>query len=126
MVDYAEPLRFPTDNRLHGRSASSPLEGGFFRHGFSSSRTIGGRLRAFIVLAEVLAKLACELPEEHDRSLSLWTCAELARALVLQGLVPSISPQTVQRLLADQRLRPWRVHLGSIPECREIKPSPTR
>lgn len=57
-----------------------------------------------------LVKLACQLPEEHDRSLSLWTCAELARALVLQGLVQAISPQTVQRLLADQRLRPWRVH----------------
>jgi hypothetical protein len=57
-----------------------------------------------------LVKLACELPEEHDRSLSLWTCAELARALVLQGLVESISAQTVQRLLWTQRLRPWRVH----------------
>lgn len=43
-----------------------------------------------------LVKLACELPEQHDRSLSLWTCAELARALVLGGLVDSISPQTVR------------------------------
>lgn len=57
-----------------------------------------------------LVKLACELPEQHDRSLSLWTCAELARALVLGGLVPSISPQTVQRLLAPQRLQPWPVY----------------
>ena len=57
-----------------------------------------------------LVKLACELPEDHDRSLSLWTCAELARSLVLAGLVDAISPQSVQRLLADQKLRPWRVH----------------
>ena len=62
------------------------------------------------VVTTHLVKLACELPEDHDRSLSLWTCAELARSLVLLGRVDSISPQTVQRLLADQRLRPWRVH----------------
>lgn len=62
------------------------------------------------VVTTHLVKLACELPEDHDRSLSLWTCAELARALVLEGRVEAISPQTVQRLLADQRLRPWRVH----------------
>lgn len=67
------------------------------------------------VVTTHLVKLACELPEEQGRSLSLWTCAELARALVLQGLVDSISPQTVQRMLAEQRLRPWRVHHGLAP-----------
>lgn len=62
------------------------------------------------VVTTHLIKLACELPEDQGRSLSLWTCAELARALVLAGRVESISAQTVQRLLAEQRLRPWRVH----------------
>jgi hypothetical protein len=62
------------------------------------------------VVTTHLVKLACDLPEDHDRSLSLWTCAELADQVVRQGLVESISAQTVQRLLADQRLRPWRVH----------------
>lgn len=61
-------------------------------------------------MATYLTKLACELPEEAGRSLSLWTCAELARTLVRDGVVDAISPQTVQRLLQSSRLKPWRVH----------------
>jgi len=57
-----------------------------------------------------LVKLACELPDELGRSLSTWTCAELARALRKDGVVDSISPSSVQRILALQKLRPWRVH----------------
>jgi len=62
-----------------------------------------------------LVKLACELPDAADRSLSLWTCAELARTLRRDGVVDSISPQHVQRILQSYRLKPWRVHhwLGS-------------
>jgi hypothetical protein len=55
-------------------------------------------------------KLACELPDESRRSLSLWTCAELARTLKTEGIVEDISPQTVQRLLQSHKLKPWRVH----------------
>jgi hypothetical protein len=62
------------------------------------------------VVAAYLTKLACELPDTVDRSLSLWTCAELARTLVRNGIVDRISPQTVQRLLESSRLKPWRVH----------------
>jgi hypothetical protein len=58
----------------------------------------------------VLVKLACELPDDAGRSLSLWTCAELARELERSGVVAKISPQSVQRILASQKLRPWRVH----------------
>jgi transposase len=54
---------------------------------------------------------ACELPEQADRSLSQWDCAELARQLVRDEVVASISPQTVQRLLAAKRLKPWRSHV---------------
>lgn len=50
------------------------------------------------------------MPDKVDRSLSLWTCAELARTLIRDGVVDAISPQTVQRLLASSRLKPWRVH----------------
>jgi hypothetical protein len=55
-------------------------------------------------------KLACELPDEARRSLSLWTCAELSRTLTSEGIVDDISPQTVQRLLESHKLKPWRVH----------------
>jgi transposase len=57
-----------------------------------------------------VVKLACELPEKNGRSLSLWTCAELARTLRESGIVDAISPQTVQRILRSHRLKPWRVH----------------
>ena len=58
-----------------------------------------------------LVRLACELPEQAGRSLSQWDCAELARQLVLDDVVAAISPQTVQRILAANRLKPWRSHV---------------
>ena len=61
-------------------------------------------------MATYLIKLACELPDEANRSLSLWTCAELARTLIRDGTVDTISPQTVQRILYSSKLKPWRVH----------------
>jgi hypothetical protein len=61
-------------------------------------------------VAAQLVKLACELPDESRRSLSLWTCAELARTLKAERVVEEISPQSVQRILESRRLKPWRVH----------------
>src|SRR5215213_4754628 len=58
-----------------------------------------------------LVRLACELPEQAGRSLSQWDCAELARQLVIDAVVAAISPQTVRRILADNRLKPWRQHV---------------
>jgi hypothetical protein len=57
-----------------------------------------------------LVRLACDLPGRVGRSLSQWDCAELARQLQREGVVTGISPQTVQRLLAAHRLKPWRSH----------------
>jgi transposase len=62
-------------------------------------------------VAPHLVRRACELPEQAGRSLSQWDCAELARQLVRDEVVASISPQTVQRLLAANRLKPWRSHV---------------
>ena len=50
------------------------------------------------------------MPDDVGRCLSLWTCAELARTLVRDGVVDTISPQTVQRIMQSSRLKPWRVH----------------
>jgi len=61
-------------------------------------------------IALYLVKLACELPDDAGRSLSLWTCAELARTLKTEGIVETISPQSVQRILEGHQLKPWRVH----------------
>jgi hypothetical protein len=49
------------------------------------------------------------------RSLSQWDSAELARQLVHDGIVEAISPQTVQRILAHHKLKPWRHHLWLSP-----------
>jgi len=67
-------------------------------------------------VATYLTKLACELPDAVGRSLSLWTCAELARALERDGIVATISPQSVQRILGSFRLKPWRVHYWLTPK----------
>ena len=61
-------------------------------------------------MATYLVKLACELPDDVARSLSTWDCAELAKKLIDDGVVDSISPSSVQRILASQKLKPWRVH----------------
>ena len=49
------------------------------------------------------------------RSLSQWESAELARQLVRDGVVEASSPQTVQRMLAHHKLKPWRHHLWRSP-----------
>jgi transposase len=62
-----------------------------------------------------LVKIACELPDRLGCSLSQWDCAELARKLVADQVVESISPQTVARILNHHRLKPWRRHLWLSP-----------
>src|SRR2546423_14082185 len=68
------------------------------------------------IVATHLVKLACELPEDEARSLSTWTCAELARALIRDRIVDTISASSVQRILASEKLKPWRVHHRLGPE----------
>jgi hypothetical protein len=66
-------------------------------------------------VALYVVKLACERPDLVGRSLSPWDSAALARQLVHDGIVEAISPQTVQRILAHQKLQPWRPHLWLSP-----------
>jgi transposase len=63
-----------------------------------------------------LVKRACERPEEHGRSLSFWDCQELAAQLVAEAIVPSISVETVRRILEGHHLKPWRYHLWLSPK----------
>jgi transposase len=68
-----------------------------------------GRPRVFSpsVNAEIKA-LACELPATSDIPLSRWSCAELARELIIRGVVAFISAATVWRTLRSDAIRPWR------------------
>ena len=79
-------------------------------------RAVGGRPLFPPAVAAHLVKLACELPDAAGRSLSLWTCAELARTVRRDGVVESISPQSVERIFMSRRLKPWRVHYWLSPK----------
>lgn len=77
-----------------------------------------GRKPAFSpTVALHLVKMACELPDLRGRSLSQWDCTELARQLVAEEVVNSISAQSVRRILAHHRLKPWRHHLWLSPKA---------
>jgi transposase len=62
-------------------------------------------------------QLACALPDRVGRSLSLWDCHELARHLVSDGVVATISAETVRRLLDRLDLKPWRFHYWLTPKA---------
>src|SRR4030095_13110706 len=66
-------------------------------------------------VALYVVKLACERPDVVGRSLSQWDSAELARQLVRDEILETLSPQTVQRILAHHKLKPWRHHLWLSP-----------
>ena len=58
-----------------------------------------------------LVKLACERPDHVGSSLSQWDGPELARRLKADGVVSTISADTVERILRSHKLKPWRHHL---------------
>ena len=59
--------------------------------------------------------MACERPDVVGRSLAPWDSVALARQLVHDGVVDQIAPQTVQRILAHHKRKPWRHHLWRSP-----------
>ena len=60
-------------------------------------------------------KIACERPDTCGRSLSLWDCQEIARQLIRDALTPTISAESVRRILASHRLKPWRKRMWLSP-----------
>jgi transposase len=61
-----------------------------------------------------LVKIACERP--RGRSLSVWDCTELSRKLKEDGIVETISAETVRRILSSHKLKPWRSHMWLSPK----------
>ena len=53
-----------------------------------------------------LFAIACEQPETYGRPISHWTVRELADEMIKQGIVESISPRHVGRLLNEADLKP--------------------
>jgi hypothetical protein len=56
-------------------------------------------------------KIACERPETAGRSLSVWDCQEIARQLIAEERVSSISDESVRKMLRSHRLKPWRYRM---------------
>ena len=53
-----------------------------------------------------LFALACSDPEDYGRPISRWTARELSEEMVKQGIVESISPRHVGRLLEEAQIKP--------------------
>ena len=53
-----------------------------------------------------LFAMACEKPENYGRPISHWTSRELADEVSKQGIVKSISPRHVGRLMNEADLKP--------------------
>ena len=67
-------------------------------------------------IAAHVVKLACERPDDVGRSVSQWFCEDLARQLILEQIVETISSETIRRILANHKLKPWRVHMWLSPK----------
>jgi transposase len=67
-------------------------------------------------VALYVVKLACERPDQFGRSLSQWACSDLARQLTSEGIVPTMSFETVRRILQSHKLKPWRSHMWLSPK----------
>ncbi len=58
-----------------------------------------------------LFALACSKPEDYGRPISDWTARELAAEMEKQGIVESISPRHVGRLLEEAQIKPHALPL---------------
>jgi transposase len=60
-----------------------------------------------VQVAQVKA-LACQPPRDAGAPLARWSCPELAREAVTQGVAEQISAATVRRWLAREAIKPWQ------------------
>lgn len=62
-----------------------------------------------------LFALACENPASSGHPISHWTAGELASEMVKRGIVQSISPRHVRRLLEEAQLKPHQIRYWLTP-----------
>ena len=62
-----------------------------------------------------LFAIACEKPAESERPISHWTARELANEMAKRGIVKSISPRHVRRLLDEAQLKPHQIRYWLTP-----------
>lgn len=66
------------------------------------------------VVAQVKAT-ACELPAKRGLPLSRYSTSEIARQVIEQGLIETVSFSTVWRWLNEDAIRPWRHRMWIFP-----------
>jgi transposase len=85
-----------------GRFAAQGLAG-------LADRARSGRPARFTPLQVAQVKaLACQVPARVGVALSRWSCPELAREAVAQGVAEAMSASTVWRWLAREAIKPWQ------------------
>jgi transposase len=68
-----------------------------------------GRPPAFTAVQVARVKaMACTPPTDTGVPLSRWSCPELARQAITDGICGSISPATIRRWLSEDALKPWQ------------------
>jgi len=68
-----------------------------------------GRPRLFTAMQVAQVKaLACQPPEASDAPLSRWSCPELARQAVADGICRTVSAASIARWLAEDAIKPWQ------------------
>jgi len=72
----------------------------------ADAERLGGPMTFSLEQILQLFALACEKPEISGRPLSHWSARELADEALKQGIVTSISPRHVGRLMAEADLKP--------------------
>jgi DDE superfamily endonuclease len=70
--------------------------------------------------------LACELPANAGTPLARWQCPDLARAIVEQGIVASISGTTIWRWLSTDAIKPWQHRSWIFPRDPDFGPKAAR
>jgi transposase len=103
-TQIAEELGITVDTvrTWRGRFAAEGLAG-------LVDRARSGRPSRFSAVQVAQVKsLACELPARAGAPLSRWSCPELAREAVSQGVAEAISASTVRRWLAQDAIKPWQ------------------
>jgi transposase len=74
-----------------------------------ADRPRSGRPSRFSAVQVAQVKsLACRLPAAAGAPLARWSCPELAREAVTQGIVERVSAATVRRWLARDAIKPWQ------------------
>jgi transposase len=76
--------------------------------GLADRARSGWPLRFSPVQVAQVKALACQLPSHAGAPLARWSCPELAREAVIQGVAEAISASTVWRWLAQEAIKPWQ------------------